>query len=258
MQNGEFIKDRWIVGMIEEACAEIGAEVRAFSDDWVLELQKGGSMGRIFGYKFSLNNAVAASIAQDKVAAFQVMTAHGINAVEHYIVRPSDNSTWSRMPLQKDIVAKPLTGTGGRGVERYLDRDLAGRKINESNIEAWAVSPFYNIAREIRFVILDDELLLSYEKHPVLENGLKFFNLGKGASPMQYQPSASAQRLAREAMQTLGLRVGAVDVIVCEDGEVKVLEVNDGIMMENFARYSKPNRARAQGVYRAIIEKMLG
>lgn len=256
MQNGEFIKDRWIVGMVKGACAEIGAEVHSFSDDWVLELQKGELRGRIFGYKFGLNNAVAASIAQDKVAAFQVMTAHGINAVEHYLVRPSDDSTWSRMPLKTDVIAKPLTGTGGRGVERYANRDLARQKINESNIDAWAVSPFYDIGREIRLVILDDDILLSYEKHPVLENGLKFFNLGKGATPMQYKPSASTQRLAREAMQALGLRVGAVDVIVCEDGEVKVLEVNDGIMMENFARYSGSNKASAQDVYNAIIAKM--
>ena len=257
MQNGEFIKDRWIVGMVREVCADMGVEMYSFSDDWVLELRKEGLNGYVFGYKFSLNNAAAASIAQDKVAAYQIMASRGIDAVEHYLIRPSDDSLWDRLPLQKDIVIKPLAGTGGRGIERYANRDIARRKIEKSEANAWAVSPFYDIAREVRLIVLDEDILLSYEKRGVFENGLKFFNLGKGAIPIDYEPELSMQKLALEAIKATGLRTGAVDIAICEGGAVRVMEVNDGIMMENFARYSNANRALALGVYRTLVAKML-
>lgn len=256
MQNGEYIKDRLIVEMVEEACAEIGVEVHSFSDDWVLELRKNGSIGHVFGYKFGFNNAAAASIAQDKVAAYQVMASYGVNAVEHYLIRPSDDSLWDRLPYREDIIIKPLTGTGGRGIERCSDTGVARRKIEKSEIDAWAMSPFYDIAREVRLIILDGDILLSYEKRAVVEKGLRFFNLGKGATPVNYEPALSIQKLAVEAINAIGLRVGAVDIAMGKDGEVRVMEINDGIMMENFARHSEINKMMAREVYRTLVKRM--
>lgn len=257
MQNGEFIKDRWIVGMVKDACREMGVEVRSFSDNWVMELTKGGRSSTVFGYKFGLNNSASASIVQDKVASYLLMTSHGIPAVEHYLIRGMDKSLWDQLPLQKNMVAKPLVGTGGRGVALYADRARAEQAVKASAVEAWALSPYYDIKREIRCVILDGEILLSYEKRPIERDGMKFFNLGMGAVPVDHHPSESMQRLAMNAMKALGLRVGAVDSIVCYDGTIMVLEVNDGVMMESFARHSKANKQKAAEIYKAIITTQL-
>ena len=256
MQNGEFIKDRWIVGMVQEVCTEIEASVRSFSGDWVLELKKDEMTRYVFGYKFGLNDAVSASIAQDKVAAYQVMSAHGVDAVEHYLIRPSDGSSWERLPLGGDMIIKPLTGTGGRGVERCRNVAIARQKVEESKQDAWAVSPFYDIEREVRFIILDEDVLLMYEKQPVIEAGLKFFNLGKGAVPMPVIPSLPMRKLAVDAVRAIGLLLGVVDIVIYGDGKMKVLEVNDGVMMENFARHSEANKIQALGVYRTIVKKI--
>lgn len=257
MQNGEYIQDRWMVKMVKEACALFGAEVRLFSDDWVLEVAKGGKESFIFGYKFGLNDSAAANIAQDKVAMYQVLAAHDVASVEHYLVRTADAGSWSRLPLQKDIIIKPLTGTGGRGIELCGDREIARERIKKSDIEAWALSPYYNITREIRLVILDDEILLSYEKQPVVRGGMKFFNLGLGAVPIAYVPTSPQKRMAIDAMRALGLRIGAVDAIECADGRTMILEVNDGVMMENFARYSEANKQKTAEIYEIIVKAQL-
>jgi glutathione synthase/RimK-type ligase-like ATP-grasp enzyme len=123
-------------------------------------------------------------------------------------------------------------------------------------IEAWAASPFIEIKREVRLIILDRQVLLTYEKQPVEIDGLKFFNLGKGAAAVGYEVADSEIELAQKAKEALGLRLSAVDIILLADGSWRVLEVNDGIMMENYARQSPENKEVAKQVYATITPSL--
>lgn len=80
-------------------------------------------------------------------------------------------------------------------------------------------------------------------------------NLGHGAAPEELLEDIAARRrlvrLAAKAMQALRLRVASVDIVVLPGGGQQILEVNSGIMMEQFAETS---RARAGEVYRQILE----
>ncbi len=80
-------------------------------------------------------------------------------------------------------------------------------------------------------------------------------NLGHGAAPEELSKNTVERRrlvqLAGKAMKVLRLRVAAVDIVSLANGEHRVLEVNSGIMMEQFAETS---RARASEVYGQIIE----
>lgn len=255
MQSGQYITDRYMVKMIRQICEENQIKFQTFSQDWILELTKGGNRARIFGYKFSLNDSVAASIAQDKVAAYQLLAKAGVNAVEHVLVRTK--ATPAVWPSFTDAVIKPLSGTSGHAVHRVSNSQEAEQIMNATGIEAWALSPYQEIIRETRAIVLYGEILLSYDKKPIEENGLRFFNLGKGALAIDRGLDENEERLVKTAVAALGLQLAAVDIIELATGEKKILEVNDGIMMENYARQSEINKQNAKMVYEQIILELL-
>lgn len=258
MTQGQYIIDRWMVEMIQSTCEDRGISFRSYSDDWVIELQKGQTIRRVFGYKFDLNTSAASSIAADKVASYQVLHQHGIAAVEHRLVqtKAGQYSEWSD-GLGK-VVVKPLDGTSGHGVRLLESSSDVTRYIHaHPHIAAWAVSPYEEILSERRFIVLDNKIICSYEKQAVTIDGLKMFNLGLGAAAVTSPAPKELEVLALQASTALALRLAAVDVIVTDKGS-KILEVNDGIMMENFMRQSDDHKALASQVYDAIIDAMFG
>lgn len=244
-----------MVEMIHKICDENQIEFQTFSGNWLLELVKGGKRARILGYKFSLNDSVAASIAQDKVAAYEVLAKEGVPAIKHTLVR-------TKTPLLKqpefaaDMVIKPLSGTSGHAVHKVSSWEQAEKVMDLTGIEAWAISPYEEIVRETRILVLDDMILLSYDKQPIVENGLKFFNLGKGAKAINRTIDESEEDLANAARLAIGVRLAAIDIVELASGEKKILEVNDGIMMENYARQSLENKEITHEIYRIIIKTL--
>jgi len=258
MQTGEFITDRLLPRIIRDICIARGIRVTSFSDDWLIELEKDQQTARILGYKFSINNSVSAGIAQDKVAAYELLNYHNVPAVEHRLIRTKAGDTdWHGWSWSDGMVIKPLTGTSGHGVGVVHSSNEATAWMSARGIEAWAVSPFLDIHREIRVIMLDGQVLMAYEKQSVVLEGLKMFNLGKGASPKDVELSDVMESLAGKAMQTIGLRLAAVDIIELSDGEYRVLEINDGFMMEHYARFSQDNMRKTRLLYEAVMNAML-
>ena len=244
--------------MIREFCDERGISFTSFSDDWLLHLEKDGKVARVLGYKFSLNDSVASGVAQDKVASYELMNHFSIPAVPHYLIRTKAGETnWKKLPWQEGMVIKPLSGTSGHGVAKLFSADEARAWMEKWGIEAWAASPFIEVKREVRLIFLDDEMLLVYEKQPVEINGLKFFNLGKGAAALDCVAADSEIELARSAKDVFGLRLCAVDIVELASGDWRILEVNDGIMMENYARQSVQNKEKTQHIYTAILDRIV-
>jgi len=257
MQFGPYILDRWMVRMIREMCHDLGIKFRAFSDDWVIEMEKSGKTRRVVGYQFDLNNAAASGIAQDKVAAYQVLSSRTIPAVPHVLLRTkAGEAQWQAIDWSLGAVVKPLLGTGGHGIKLFHDATEAKKYIHASGIEAWAASPLQKVLREVRLILLDDEVLLAYQKQSVEHEGLKLFNLGQGATPSTYMPSDRALKLAKDAQEAIGLRICAVDIFELASGEWKILEVNSGFMMEHYARFSKENEQNSEQLYRQVVEKI--
>ncbi len=254
MPKGEFIKDRWMVTAIKDICLERGITLTSYSDDWLLELTKGNITQRVLGYKFPLNNSVAAQSAEDKVTGYLILSSQNIPSVPHALVRTQSTTyhAWETYDWT-DVVINPLMGTSGLGVKRFSSPDKALEWINQDPQDGWAISPFVKIKQEIRLIVLDQKILLSYEKLSVTINGLPMFNLGLGATPKKIEASVELQELAQKTCKALGLRLAAVDVVELEDGSFTVLETNDGIMMEHFARTSPEYKEDARRVYQAII-----
>ncbi len=265
MQNTSYVTERLIPQTIQAICARTGIAYQAFSDDWVLRLQKDEVVRWVVGNKFDVNTSAAAEIAQDKVATYMVLAAAGLPAVEHYLVRalPHDPKAfhYDIDGLQAGpVVIKPLDGAGGRGVEQYDSIEEALAMVRGSEEPAWAISPHYDLQTEYRLIMLDGKLLLSLEKtQPTFRGKLKLFNLGYGAVPVDINDDTLLQQLqhmAEAVMRATALRLAAVDIVRTAAGELKVLEVNDGIKLEHYMQCSPEYENRAVNVYDAVVNSM--
>lgn len=259
MQSGEFIVDRWMPDILRDICKKHSISVRSFSDDWIFQFSKGGRTSFVIGYKFALNDAASAGIAQDKVATYELLRVLNVPVVPHVLVRTkaTDSSGWKQQKWEQFVI-KPLIGTSGHGVRLFHDIALAEDWMQRAGIEAWTVSPYLAIERETRLVVLDGDILIAYDKQPVMIHGLKMFNLGKGAVPQVITPSSEMIAIARAAASGLGLRLCAVDIVALEDGTIQVLEVNEGLMLEHFMRHSPGNKRIAYEIYEKIVREMIG
>ena len=255
--QGEYIEDRWIVGMIQSLCLQRGIEFSSWSDDWILELRKQDTTHRVIGFRFDINDSVASQIAQDKAATHATLALRGLSSIPHHVIRKklSDNDKellrgWGR------IIMKPLTGSGGRDVRSFDDVRVLSDYVQSSMIHAWAASPLVPIENETRIILLDGEVLLSYAKRPVEIKGIKMFNLSLGSTVIATEPSAEQIYLARQAQAAVGLRLCAVDLVQGDDLQLAVLEVNDAFGMEHYARVSDHNKKRAEEVYGTILDTL--
>lgn len=81
-------------------------------------------------------------------------------------------------------------------------------------------------------------------------------NLSKGAIPFYPEDNEikkKVQSLALKVSKKLGLQFASVDIIELDNGEIMVLEVNSGVMMENFASIMNNGREIVKDIYRDAI-----
>lgn len=267
MQIGEYIYERLLPVIVKEICEQRSIAYRSFSDDWILRLKNDHVIRWIVGYKFDINSSAASAVAQDKVATYLTLEDAGIPSVPHYLVRsiPGEplrkDAVKHQIPSGSKVVCKPLFGTGGHDVTFQDDIEQALQHIGSQPEPAWTISPHLDIRTEIRCIVLDGEPLLVFEKYdPTDRDGLKLFNLSHGAkarnTPLEAVDPEIIQ-LAKRAMDAISLRVAAVDIITTPDGNIMILEVNDGITLEHYGRASEENRKQVFAMYDAIVTRMM-
>lgn len=267
MHIEEYLHERLLPHMIREACQRHDITYESFSDEWILRLSRGNTSRWICGYRFDLNPSAAGAVAQDKVAAYLALSAQNIPAIPHYLVRSMPGEMIDRTRLDSvlqpnaAVVSKPLIGNGGHDVRVQPNAAAAYDYIAAQAEPAWTISPHYEIRVETRYLMLDGDVLLAYEKYdPTVKNGLKLFNLSHGAKARTLTPEqldGTAVQLAIQSCSTLGLRLAAVDIVTTADNEQYVLEVNDSISFEHYARQSNDHRDNARAVYEAIVTAMV-
>jgi glutathione synthase/RimK-type ligase-like ATP-grasp enzyme len=84
-------------------------------------------------------------------------------------------------------------------------------------------------------------------------------NLGEGSAPTLVEPGPLRDELtamAGKAAAAINIRFASVDIVE-SGGELLLLEINSGVMMEYFARQIPDGRERAKAIYAKAIAKML-
>ena len=84
-------------------------------------------------------------------------------------------------------------------------------------------------------------------------------NLSKGAVPFEVEDNnlkEKVQELALLSFKKLNLKFASVDIVELETGKLLVLEINSGVMMDNFSKLFKDGRNITKNLYTKVIEEM--
>lgn len=166
-----------LVKIISEICAENDIKLERYSFDWILQLKKVGKTARVFGYQFENNTATACLICTDKSASSELLRAARIPVVEHMFFTSPENfkyigakGNWQKISALLNthgrLVVKPNEGTGGVDVFRVSTNAELEAAVTAvfSHHSALAISPYYEIEKEYRVILLNGTALLVYSK----------------------------------------------------------------------------------------------
>jgi glutathione synthase/RimK-type ligase-like ATP-grasp enzyme len=228
----------------------------------------------IHGYKFPNNNAAIEQICNDKSALSDLLSAHRIPHVPHSYFSssynkqnppPQDNRKRMQSLLQEygKIVCKPNAATGGYGVFKVSSQrelEFASQEIFSAS-EAMSISPYRKIQAEYRVIIVNASVGVIYEKKfrvpdadEIVEVSRKH-NLEQGARPVIVTDVFKTEilsELALSCVAALDAEFVSVDIVEDECG-FEVLEINSGVMMENFAASNPENYEIAKNIYQKAI-----
>jgi glutathione synthase/RimK-type ligase-like ATP-grasp enzyme len=137
-----------------------------------------------------------------------------------------------------------LSGDGQSTVLELIEKALLAGSIN-GELASQALD---SAAGDIKRVLDKDQELLLGWKH----------NLGAGARPLLLESGETYDELAalaERARSAVGIRFTSVDIVQV-GGELAVLEVNSGVMMEYFVQHYPEQRESAKAIYAKAIQKM--
>jgi glutathione synthase/RimK-type ligase-like ATP-grasp enzyme len=257
---------RIFVDAIARYCAAHGIACEVKSQGWLIVMQRGGMRRFAFGYDIGLNSAMAHRIANDKSATAEVLEFSGVACIPHTMflspklskhMQPQESPEAMLGLLGKHpngVVVKPNEGTSGRFVLRAnseAELERAAQEIFASHLSL-AISPFVEIAQEVRVILLDDDPLVVYRKERISDWR---HNLDFGARPILLEVGEARDAcvaIAVTATRAIGIRFASVD-IVSVDGSWKVLEINSGVMMEALG---KLHPELVYAAYEAALDKV--
>ncbi len=257
--------------ILSDICQEENIKISWLSNNWLALLEKNAQRHFIMGYKFDLNSAIAAGIADDKFATFDVLKKAKVPVTYHALLyEPNNHARCAQgkntLEYVRDffcqnhehIVIKPNNGTRGmnvREISQEVEIEPALKAIFHQSYSA-SMCPFYEIEREYRLIMLDGEEKISYYKER--RNDWRF-NLGHGAAAHEITDEVLHQKLlkiAQAAVQAIGLRFCSVDVIETTNHELLVLEVNSGVMTRRFLSQYPERYPDVYEMYRQAVQKM--
>jgi len=170
---------RNLVRIVYDIANDHDISIASFSYDWILKLSKNNIHKHIFGYNFELNSATSKMIAGDKSATSDLLQAANIPTVEHTLFLNPDMEkyvgsvgNWQQIlnyfhKNNQHIVCKPVDGTGGNDVFLVKTTTQLEQAIHVlfSKYRSICLSPFYEIKKEYRAVMLDGDVELLYQKN---------------------------------------------------------------------------------------------
>lgn len=172
-----------------------------------------------------VNPPRALEIAIDKFATLARVAALGYRVPDTMVVQSRREAIDAFRSLGEDCVVKPIFGGEGRGVMRIRDPELAWYTF--STLEQLGAVAYVQRfvppgGRDTRLLVIGDEVL------GIRRISLSDFrtNVSGGGSCEAVGVSDLDRFMALRICENLGLKFAAVDLIDCEDGPPRVVEVN--------------------------------
>ena len=180
------VEEKIIHKLIKEICIEENIKFKLLSRDWIIRLEKDNKIRFVSGYKFDLNSHALGEILDDKYGLFEVLREDDIPIIDHNILYSNDNRNDFAIGYndinkvkefffnnQESIVIKPNRGTCGNGVYHITNVNDIEPLVNKLFEDNYSISycPFYDIDKEYRIIVLNNNIKLIYQKNKPLVIG---------------------------------------------------------------------------------------
>ena len=159
--------------IIDEICKEENIKITKYQDNWLKELEKDNKRRYIVGYKFSLNNQSIGLIVDDKGLFYDVIKDKLPIITHHVLFNDYDKEEVLRLfhKYNDEVIIKGNIGTCGREVYKVNDINRLFKTIDYLFKSQYSISlsPYYNIDKEYRLIVLNNEIKLVYGKeNPII------------------------------------------------------------------------------------------
>jgi RimK family alpha-L-glutamate ligase len=161
----------------------------------------------------------------DKYLTSALLEARGLPTPPTVVTETFDEAMRAFERLGGDVVVKPLFGSGGRGMVRVSDEEVAYRTFQAIDLGRYV----YYVQRfvphgdhDVRVFVVGARVVAAMRRR---SPGWRH-NVSRGASVEPHAPSPAERRLALEAVAALGLAYAGVDLLPGADGTTYVVEVN--------------------------------
>lgn len=232
----------------------------------IVRLEKKSKIHFIFGYFFDNNPSAAAILTNHKAMMYEVLKEAKVASVPHYALskltdpKPIGSNLDELLEKYGDLVIKPNHGYGGDKIARFNDADLAMKFMTDNSGLFWCASPYTEITREIRIVVLNGVAKLTHEKvEPKQIGNLKMYNLKLGAASKSLELSELNHNwigMAQDAVRAVGMNMAAVDIVLDQQERPYVLEINDSFSLDRFAQSSDEAYTKVVKFYQEALETL--
>ena len=161
----------------------------------------------------------------DKFWTSAILDAAGVPTPPTAAAESFEDAMQAFRTLGGDLVVKPLFGSGGRGIVRVSDEDMAYRVFRTIEMHRWV----YYLQRfvphgteDIRALVIGGRVTAACRRI-----GADWrTNVGRGAVTRPHLLTPVQEELALRACKALEVEYAGVDLVDDEDGKTWVLEVN--------------------------------
>lgn len=160
----------------------------------------------------------------DKHWTSRLLDAAGL-ATPRTVVTERADEAQEAFATMRDALVKPLLGSGGRGIVRVSDPDLAWRTfraLQQQRAVIYLQEFVPHGRRDLRLFVVGGEVIAAAAR----EADSWRTNVAAGAAPRPHRPGAAEDEMARRAAAALGADYAGVDLLPAEDGRLLVSEVN--------------------------------
>ncbi len=159
--------------LIKEICKEENIELNIYQGNWLKELRKGNITKYIVGYKFSLNNQGISLVVDDKGLFYDVIKDKLPIIIHHVLFNNYDSDEVLNLfhKYNNKVIVKGNIGTCGKEVYKITNEKRLFNIIDRLFEKQYSISlcPYYDIDKEYRLIVLNNEVKLIYSKeNPII------------------------------------------------------------------------------------------
>lgn len=191
----------------------------------------------------------------DKFWTSATLEAAGIPTPRTVAAEAFEDAVEAFRALGGDVVVKPLFGSGGRGIFRVSDEDMAYRVFRTMEMHRWVyyLQQYVDHGHEdIRALVAGRRVIAACRRV-----GSEWrTNVGRGAATLPHTLSPAEEDLALRSCAALGAEYAGVDLAADRQGRTWVLEVNSIPGWSGLQETTRTDIARAIAAH--VLERVRG